>query len=65
MSPRLGTEPGTVEAAMKPKMPTIARRPLLISEERARVLASSDLPEMYFEPKYHWSFAEPALPPLV
>ena len=33
-----GTEPGTFEADMKPKMPSIAARPLLISMSRPRAL---------------------------
>ena len=36
-----GTEPGILDSARKPKMPIIARRPLLISTSRPRSCVGS------------------------
>ena len=62
-SVKYGTEPGTVDAAMNPMMPIIARRPLLISAIRLRSFCSSVLPDRYFEPKYQTRSCVPDLPP--
>merc|ERR1719359_1982234 len=43
MKDSAGTEPSIFEAAMKPKMPSIAARPLLISTARPRFDFSADM----------------------